>query len=244
MTAIKPDRKFLLPPINRQSYIPIAFFTLAGTQILLLLAFLYNTVSISKIANEKQPTLVQMVNGQSVVAEPYTYDYRDPKILQNAAQQWVALTYSWGFPRDSELMPLPGKDLGSQAGSAGSVPLTSGVASHLLTPDARDEFMNGFAGDIFSQAQDGNYASNYRPIQMLAPEKTDNGWKIEILGERHITTPENAVGLLRPVHLEIYLIATEPSSKPVVGDATPLEKEVYALLQSGVRIEKVVSLGS
>jgi hypothetical protein len=234
-------RKLLLPPVNRQSYIPIAFFTLAGTQILLLLAFVYNTVSISKIANENQPTLVQMVDGQSVVAEPYTYDYRDPKILQNAAQQWVALTYSWGFPRDSELMSLPGDDM---RGNSGSVPMTSGVASHLLTPDARDEFMNGFATDIFSQAQDGNYASNYRPIQMLAPEKTDKGWKVEVLGERHITTPDNQVGLLQPVHLEIYLIAAEPSIKPVVGDATPLEKEVYALLQSGVRIEKVVSLGS
>jgi hypothetical protein len=238
MTAIKPDkRKFLLPHINRQSYIPIAFLTLAGTQILLLLAFLYNTVTISKIANEKTPTLVQLVDGKSVIAEPYTYDYRDPKVLQNSAQQWVALTYSWGFPRESELMRLPGTN-------SGSVPMTSGVASHLLMPDSRDEFMNGFAAEIFSQAKDGNYASNYRPIQMLAPEKIDKGWKVEIIGERHITTPENPVGLLRPVHLEIYLIASEPSTQPVVGDATPLEKEVYALLQNGVRIEKVVSLGS
>lgn len=245
MTAIKPTRaKRLLPSINRKSYIPIAFLVLAGSQVLLLLGFFMNTMRLTKLANQRPPTLVQMVDGQSVVGQAYRYDYRDPKLLQNTAQQWVALTYSWGFPRSEKLMQLPDKNLSGMTGEKGFVPMTTDVASHLLTPDGRDEFLKGFSEDIFSQAYQGDQASAFRPLQMLEPEETESGWVVEVIGERHVTTPANEVGILRPMHLEIHLIATEPSDKPVVGDPTDLEKEVYKLLQSGVRVEKVVSLGT
>lgn len=244
MTAIKAPRKRLLPPMNRQSYVPIAFLFLAGSQFVLLLGFFLNSSRLSKLANQRSPTLVQLVDGQSVIGQAYRYDYRDPKLLQNTAQQWVSLTYSWGFPKSEKLMELPGEGLSGIVAEKGLVPMTTEVASHLLTPDARDEFLRGFSNDVFSQAYQGNQASNFRPLQMLEPEETENGWVVEVIGERHITTPTNEVGILRPVRLAVHLIATEPSEKPVVENATELEKEVYKLLQSGVRVEKVVALGT
>lgn len=243
MTAIKPNKKVsLLPRLDRQSYIPIAFLVLASSQLLMLVGFALNSMRLSRLANQRPPTLIQMVDGQSIVGQAYRYDYRDPKLLQNTAERWVALTYSWGHPRSENLMQLPGDDFLST--NAGYIPMTTDVASHLLTPDARDEFISGFSADIFSQAYQGNQASAFRPLQMLEPEKTETGWMVEVLGERHVTTPSNQVGILVPVHFEIYLIATEPVDQPVVENASELEKEVYKLLQSGVRVEKVVSLGT
>jgi len=238
LSKLKTSRikKPLIPNVEEQNLLPAALTVLAGSTFLLALAFMWIAVQTQSIANRSEPTLVQSSSGESFVASPYDYSYRDPKLIQNTAKEWAVLTFSWGEPAAS----IPGStDLIDY--KKGKISLSAYKASMLISDSFRAQFLDTFAADVFTnEAIRGEISSLYVPLQVLPPQEIEKGhWKVEVLGSRYITTPQNPVGVMKPANFLVELVASEIPRSPLDDDASPSVQAVYSLFESGLRIVDV-----
>ena len=225
----KTARKPLIPKVEEENLLPIALTGLAISTFLLALAFGWLSIQTARIANRREPTLVQSSGGTALVAMPEAYNYRDPKLIQSTAKEWAMLTFSWGEPATS----VPGStdlvDYGRE-----QISLSAYKASMLISDSFREEFLDTFTTEIFTdEAARGVLASLYVPLQVLPPVEIEEGrWQVEVLGSRYITTPQNPAGTMKAANFKIELIAADIPTSPLDEEATPAVKAVYSLFES------------
>lgn len=235
----KSARKPLIEKVGEENFVPIALAGLTTSTMLLFFAFGWIAIQTTAIANRKEPTLVQSSLGESFVAMPKDYIYRDPQLLQNTAKEWAMLTFSWGEPAST----IPGTtDLVKHDKS--QIPLSAYKASMLISDSFREEFLSTYTEEIFtSEAARGMISSLYVPLQVLPAEEIEEGqWIVEVLGSRYITTPQNPSGRMKPANFRIELTASEVPISPLGEDATPTVKAVYSLFESGLRITDITEI--
>jgi hypothetical protein len=224
-TVAKPDGSF-------------ALLALTASNILVLLMMFWLAASVSRLTNRQSPTLVQQVGGQAFIAKPIDYDYRDPQVLQNVAREWALLNFSFGnlpqINHQTEEVDYEGI----------SLPEQTVTASYLFTDKTRDAYLKGFAENIYSsEAQRGGLSSLYMPYRISAPKQIETGrWEVDVIGSRLITTPENPSGELIPTNIRLELVAAEVPLLALEEDPTAAAKTTYRLLESGVRIDKIIAL--
>lgn len=229
----KTVRKPLLPDIGDENLLPVSMLVMAGSVLLLALGFLWQAGQLAKIAHQKQPTLVQSVEGKAFVAQPRQYDYRDAVLLQNTARDWLMLMFSWGETASN----VPGSmDLTEH--ESGQIPLSAYKASMLLSDDFRDQFLEQYVNNVFTaEATRGALSSLYVPLQVLPPEEVEPGrWQVEVLGSRYLSTPQHPAGTMKPANFRVEMIAAEVPHSPLEEEASPTVKAVYQLFESGIRI--------
>lgn len=232
----RPVRKPLIAKVGEENFVPIALMGLTTSSILLFFAFGWIAIQLTAIANRASPTLVQSSLGESFVARPQDYVYRDPKLLQNTAKEWAMLTFSWGEPASS----VPGSADLIKYGQS-EIPLSAYKASMLISDSFRSEFLDTYTAEIFTtEAARGMISSLYVPLQVLPPEEVSEGrWIVEVLGSRYITTPQNPSGKMKPANFRIELKASDVPTSPLGEDASPTVKAVYSLFESGLRITDI-----
>jgi hypothetical protein len=227
-----PEDKAVTPDSN------LILLTLVASNVLVLLIMFWLAASVSRLANRQAPTLVQQVGGQAFIAKPIDYDYRDPQILQNVAREWALLNFSFGnlpqINHRTEEVDYEGINLPEQ----------TVTASYLFTDKTRDAYLKGFAENIYSsEAQRSGLSSLYMPYRISAPKKIETGrWEVDVVGSRLITTPENPSGELIPTNIRLELVAAEVPLLALEEDPTAAAKTTYRLLESGVRIDKIIAL--
>ena len=83
------------------------------------------------------------------------------------------------------------------------------------------------------------------PLQVLPPEEASPGrWTVEVYGSRYISTPQTPAGKMVPANFLIEMIAADIPISPLGEEATPTEKAVYQLFESGLRITKIEELSN
>jgi hypothetical protein len=227
-----PEDKAATPDSN------LILLTLVASNVLVLLMMFWLAASVSRLANRQSPTLVQQVGGQAFIAKPIDYDYRDPQILQNVAREWALLNFSFGnlpqINHQTEEVDYEGI----------SLPEQTVTASYLFTDKTRDAYLKGFAENIYSSAaQRGGLSSLYMPYRISAPRELEAGrWEVDVIGSRLITTSENPSGELIATNIRLELVAAEVPLLALEEDPTAAAKTTYRLLESGVRIDKIIAL--
>ena len=216
--------------------LPVSLMVLAGSTVVLSIAFFWIALQVSRIASQNPPTLVQSSLGESFVAVAKDYEYREPELLQNTAKEWLILVFSWGEPASDvpgsvELVDYENKQMS----------LAAYKASMLLSDSFRDDFLDNYTEEVFtSEATRGALSSLYVPLQVLPPTELSPGrWEVEVLGSRYITTPNSPSGKMKPANFLIEFIAAEIPQSPLKEDASPAVKAVYSFFEAGVRITNV-----
>lgn len=231
-------RKQKLPRIDSSDILPLAFAGLSTGILFLSIAFFWLAVSLSKVANQKPPTLVQQVNGKAFTVRPADYTYREPEVIRRVVSDWATMTFTWGT--------LPGNqakttDEGVEVGSGQRVPSPAWAASFLLAPDFRDEFLNQLSTEVIPEGVFGGEVSAVLvPQQVSPPQAVGEGqWKVDLMATRIVFDPSNPAGTTIPFNRRIYLRAVEPPQSPLTEQATKEQKVVYQSLEGGLQIEEI-----
>ena len=231
-------RKQKLPRIDSSDILPLAFAGLSTGILFLSIAFFWLAVSLSKVANQKPPTLVQQVNGKAFTVRPADYTYREPEVIRRVVSDWATMTFTWGT--------LPGNqakttDEGIEVGSGKRVPSPAWAASFLLAPDFRDEFLNQLSTEVIPEGVFGGEVSAVLvPQQVSPPQAVGEGqWKVDLMATRIVFDPSNPAGTTIPFNRRIYLRAVEPPQSPLTEQATKEQKVVYQSLEGGLQIEEI-----
>lgn len=240
-SKLKSPRKPLIPKVEGNNLLPISLVVLASTTTVLAVAFLWIALQTSRIANRKEPTLVQSSYGESFVAIAQDYNYRDPNLLQNTAKEWAMLTFSWGAPASTVAGSEDLVDFEKY-----KIPLSVYKASMLLSDSFRDSFLRTYAEEVFTdEAVRGDISSLYVPLQVLPPVEVEPGrWQVEVLGSRYISTMRNPTGTMKPANFQIELLASDIPISPLGEDASPAVQAVYRLFESGLRITDIKEVPS
>ena len=241
IAKLQPKRlRKLLPDATTDAKASRNIFTLAliASNALTLLMMFWLAASVARLASRDRPTLVQQVGGQAFVAKPVDYDYRDPQVLQNVAREWALLNFSFGdlpqIDHQTEQVNYEGKNLPEQ----------TVVASYLFTDATRDAYLKGFAANIYTaEAQRGQLSSLYMPYRISSPRQLEPGrWEVDVVGSRLITTPDNPSGELIPTNVQLQLVASEVPLLALEENPSEAASTTYRLLESGVRIDKIIAL--
>ncbi|WP_121969220.1 hypothetical protein [Leptolyngbya sp. BC1307] len=231
-------RKQKLPRIDSSDILPLAFAGLSTGILFLSIAFFWLAVSLSKVANQKPPTLVQQVDGKAFTVRPADYTYREPEVIRRVVSDWATMTFTWGT--------LPGNqtkttDEGVEVGSGKRVPSPAWAASFLLAPDFRDEFLNQLSTEVIPEGVFGGEVSAVLvPQQVSPPQAVGEGkWKVDLMATRIVFDPSNPAGTTIPFNRRIYLRAVEPPQNPLTEQATKEQQVVYQSLEGGLQIEEI-----
>jgi len=143
-------RKRQLPRVDSSDILPIAFAGLSVGILTLSMAFFWLALSLSRVANQKPPTLVQQVDGKAFTVRPADYLYREPEVIRRVVSDWATMTFTWGT--------LPGnqakkEDEGVDVAGGKQVPSTTWAASFLIAPDFRDQFLQQLSNDIILESK-------------------------------------------------------------------------------------------
>lgn len=240
----KQSRKLksqILPNVE-ENLLPISMMVMAVSTLLMAFGLIWQASKLASLANNEHPTLVQSSEGKAFIAEPESYDYRSPKLLQNTARDWALLTFSWGESASS----VVSGSVELTNHESGKIPLSVYKASMILSDDFRDSFLKSYTEEVFTkQAVRGEISSLYVPLQVLPPEEVGSGrWTVEVYGSRYISTPEMPAGKMVPANFLIEMIATDIPRSPLGEEASPAEKAVYKLFESGLRLTKIEELSN
>ena len=240
----KQSRKLksqILPNVE-ENLLPISMLVMAVSTLLMAFGLIWQASKLASLANNEHPTLVQSSEGQAFIAKPESYKYRSPKLLQNTARDWALLTFSWGESASS----VVSGSVELTNHESGKIPLSVYKASMILSDDFRDSFLKSYTEEVFTkQAVRGEISSLYVPLQVLPPKEVSSGrWTVEVYGSRYISTPEMPAGKMVPANFLIEMIATDIPRSPLGEEASPAEKAVYKLFESGLRITKIEELSN
>ncbi|MEL7316450.1 MAG: hypothetical protein AAFN08_16125 [Cyanobacteria bacterium J06559_3] len=231
-------RKRKLPRVDSSDILPLAFAGLSLGVLFFSVAFFWLAFSLSKVANQKPPTLVQQVDGKAFSVRPADYTYREPEVIRRVVSDWATMTFTWGtLPGNPAKTP----DEGVEVDGGKRVPSPAWAASFLLAPDFRDEFLNQLSTDVIPEGVFGGEISAVLvPQQISLPQSVGEGqWKVDLMSTRIVFDSSNPAGTTIPFNRRIYLRAVEPPQNPLIEEATKEQKVVYQSLEGGLQIEEI-----
>lgn len=190
----------------------------------------------------RRKTLVQLQNGDTAIAEEHDARYREEEVLLATARGWVELTYT-----KSPLLPDGEPDEGIEIDSQETrVPTKTHLASFLLPPSYREEFLSEYAAHFvpinFFKA--GNQFSVVRILDayVLPGGNSTEGWTVEILSTVTDFSGTQETGETY-VNLAIKLVPTLPSTDPFQeDDPIELRRAITKLREPGIGIASITPL--
>ena len=188
-------RKRNLPKVDSSDILPLAFAGLSVGVIALSVAFFWLAFSLSKVANQQPPTLVQQVDGKAFTVRPADHLYREPEVIRRVVSDWATMTFTWGSlptnqaPSDQEQEP----DKGVTVAGGKTVPASTWSASFLIAPDFRDEFLKQLSVDVIPEGvSSGDISAVLIPQQISPPQSFDEGlWQVDLTATRIIFDSTN-----------------------------------------------------
>ena len=166
-------RRRKLPRVDSSDILPIAFAGLSLGILTLSIAFFWLAFSLSKIANQQPPTLVQQVDGKAFTVRPADYMHREPEVIRRVVSDWASMTFTWGAlsgRKDKEA------DEGIKVDGGKQVPSATWAASFLIAPDFRDQFLRQLSNDIIPEGVfSGKVSAVLIPQQISPPQALETG---------------------------------------------------------------------
>ncbi|PSB23138.1 hypothetical protein C7B61_11355 [filamentous cyanobacterium CCP1] len=224
--------------LDSSDILPLAFLGLSIGLVFLTIAFIWLALSVSKLANQPPPTLVQQVNGRAYTVRAEDYSHREPEVIRKTVSDWAVMTFSWGNLHGKQQTAI---DPGVQVEGRKRVPTSAWEASFLLAPDFRDTFLHELAAEVIPAGVfEGQTAGVLVPQTVSPPQLAGNGrWKVDMVTTRIIFDATNPSGYSIPFNRTFYVKAIDPPQTPLTQNATEYQRVVYQMLESGLQIEEI-----
>ncbi|MEL7353917.1 MAG: hypothetical protein AAFN38_21015 [Cyanobacteria bacterium J06560_5] len=231
-------RKRKLPSVDSSDILPIAFAGLSLGILTLSVAFFWLAFSLSRVANQRPPTLVQQVDGKAFTVRPADYLYREPEVIRRVVSDWATMTFTWGTLPGNESREA---DEGIDVADGKRVPSSTWAASFLIAPDFRDQFLQQLSNEIIPEdVFSGEVSAVLIPQQISPPQALEEGrWQVDLMATRVVFDSSNPAGTTIPFNRRFYLRAVEPPQSPLNNQATSQQQVIYQSLESGLQIEEI-----
>ena len=225
-------------PIRKESSVIVV---LSGLVLALAVSALCNLVLIANNRSlaVKKSVYVQQPDGYTGIAQEFDQTHREAEVIKKTATTWMQLSFEW----DSQ---VPGADYTDKGIKVGKqiVPTKTYLASFLMEPGFREEFLTLLGRDIVPQTVfSGNHQSIVRFYSVSEPRQVAAAkWEVDIVATR---VDRNANGEIAeiPLNRTITLKAIPPI-EPTLGEEEPLawRRKVYSLSTNGLMITEVIPL--
>jgi hypothetical protein len=210
-----------------------------GLNVVNLLALLSLTMAYHAVATKKPPTLVQAVDGRSFVVNSMESRDRTPIVIRKFVGDslMLLLSASGKLPPsgDKPAVVDPGVPIELPNRGQAKVATSAWQSSFALSEDFRPAALQAIAR-LTSPATFSGQAQTMLVMQYVSdPEKVADGqWRVNIIANLVTVTATNTQGNSVSFNKEVYLRSIDA---PLPSDAaTPLEKAVYTIRQSGLEI--------
>jgi hypothetical protein len=216
----------------------MASLALGGLNLLcnfgLLLAF-------NGIAQKKPPSLVQAVDGRSMVVNAMESRDRSPIVIRQFVGNALSLLLSSSgklpvvADQAGTVQPDPGVPIKGANGTEARVSTPSWQASFALSEDFRPSALQVIATLTPPITFSGQAQMMLVTQHISDPEKIADGqWKVNVIANLVTISPGNAQGIATPFNKEIYLRSIDAPTPSEA--ATPIERAVFGIRQSGLEI--------
>jgi hypothetical protein len=191
------------------------------------------------VANKKPPSLVQAVDGRSMVVSAMETRDRTPIVIRQFVGNSLALMLSAngklpGTPDKPGGQNDPGVMVKGSNGTEVKVPTQTWQAGFVLSEDFRSSALQAIAGLIPPAALSGSAQMMFVPQHISDPEKIADGqWKVNVIGNLITVSGGSAQGSV-PFNKEVYLRSIDTPTPSEI--ASPLERAVFSIRQSGLEI--------
>ena len=230
--------------LDRQETNLTPIFIVTNTAILAFLVInsLIMVGRISKIADTKTPTLVELNDGTSVNVVPIGHSDRTAQAMTNFVGQTMVGLMNWNSlkPTDSYMTDPTKKPMLDGGVQSGNRKVTTGTwaASFALSEDFRDSFLKELAlltpQDVF-----GGQTQSFLIVRHLSePHKQSEGkWSVDLIANLVIFHNSNQLSKAISFNKTIFVRAIDT---PLLSThASELQKTIYQARKAGLEIYKI-----
>lgn len=223
---------------NNKSLLAILQLAILGFSSVTLLFVMFLAVRVNRIVN-RQPTFVQLTNGETVYISERERNYRRPEVIRQVVSDWTVLSFNWDGT-------LPGSEEPDEGvavdGVRGRVPFSVSIASFLLEPEFGSEMLQLFATEIVPSGIFNGELRQVITIEHISdPRQIAEGrWEVDIVSTRRLLDRRNGSQQAIPWNRTYTLQAVEIPSSPLGEDASRVEQLVYDTQSSGLQIIDIV----
>ncbi|MBD2426983.1 hypothetical protein [Phormidium sp. FACHB-1136] len=223
---------------NNKSLLALLQLAILGFSSVTLVFILFLTVRVNRIVN-RQPTFVQLTNGDTVYISERERNYRRPEVIRQVVNDWTMLSFNWDGT-------LPGTDEPDEGvaveGVRGRVPFSVSIASFLLEPELGSEMLQLFATEIVPS---GVFTGELRQVITIEDisdprQIADGRWEVDIVSTRRLLDRRNGSQRAIPWNRTYTLQAVEIPNSPLGDEASRVEQLVYDTLGAGLQIVDIV----
>jgi hypothetical protein len=215
-------------------------FSSLGLGILNLLILIALFASMNRLSQKAPPSLVQTVDGRSLVTNAMESKERTPIVIRRFTidTMTMLLSASGKLPSTAD-KPNPSADAGVAIRLPNQterrVSTSTWQSSFALSEDFRASALQGISELMVPEAFTGQAQVVLIPQTLSEPEKIGEGqWKINLIANLVTIASGNPQGITVPFNKEIFLRAVD--TPPPSDVTTPLQKAVYQVRSSGIEI--------
>jgi hypothetical protein len=215
-------------------------FSALGLGILNLLILLGLFASLNRLSQKAPPSLVQTVDGRSIVTNAMESKERTPIVIRRFTidTMTMLLSASGKLPPTAD-KPNPSADAGVAIRLPNQterrVSTSTWQSSFALSEDFRASALQGISELMVPEAFTGQAQVVLIPQTLSEPEKIGEGqWKVNMIANLVTIASGNPQGITVPFNKEIFLRAVD--TPPPSDVTTPLQKAVYQVRSSGIEI--------
>ena len=225
-------------PIRKESSVIVV---LSGLALALAVSALCNLVLIANNRSlaVKKSVYVQQPDGYTGIAQEFDQTHREAEVIKKTATTWMQMSFEW----DSQIPGADYTDKGIKVGKQ-TVPTKTYLASFLMEPGFREEFLTLLGRDVLPQTVfSGNHQSVVRFYSVSEPRQVASAkWEVDIVATRVDRSANGEIGEI-PLNRTIALKAVPPI-EPSLGEEEPLawRRKVYSLSTNGLMITEVTPL--
>lgn len=227
--------------LSTENLLPLFVVISLGLNVLSLVAiFILGTVT-ARVAGKPVPTLVQTIDGESILVEPMGHLDRTPTTIRRFTQQTLTMMFTWN-PVQSQSGEQRLTDEGVSVGGARAT-TKSWQASFALSEDFRAAFLAEVGNLTPDAVFTGNAQSVFNIESLSEPKRLGAGqWEIEVVANLILFDQQTPQGVSIPFNKKVYLRAVEPPRDPLDEDATGIQRAVYRIRDSGLQITEIHEL--
>jgi hypothetical protein len=216
-------------------------FSALGLGILNLLLLLGLFVSMNRLSQKAPPSLVQTVDGRSLVTNAMESKERTPIVIRRFTIDTLTmlLSASGKLPPTADKPNVQTIDAGIAIRlpnqTERKVSTSTWQSSFALSEDFRASALQGISELMVPEAFTGQAQVVLIPQTLSEPEKIGEGqWKVNMIANLVTIAAGNPQGITIPFNKEIFLRAVD--TPPPSDVSTPLQKAIYQVRSSGIEI--------
>lgn len=233
----RPKRQSMGRRIEGLNWLPILAITAVILSLGNTLGMVFMGTAYFGIANKKQPTLVQTVDGQAINTVEDDYLNRSIPTIRGFVRSELLLLLTWtGYTLDEEGIVVKDKGLDYDGNKISS--RAHEAQYGLSTEDGfRQDIMRMLASWHTPDYLQGNKTQTLEIGHIHRPKEIEPGkWSVGVVATRTISTGRDGHEEYTTFNRTLYVRAVDPHTDPLKETATVEQKAFYKVRQAGLEI--------